>query len=82
MLGSFPSDVAAELGRVLKLCTMWNALLLIDEAEVFLGSQTDDGLVRNELVSSSYNASQDVNRDTNTNQSPSPNSSTTKASSS
>ncbi|KAK4454470.1 P-loop containing nucleoside triphosphate hydrolase [Podospora aff. communis PSN243] len=51
MLGSFPSDVEAELGRVLKLCTMWNAMLLIDEADVFLGTRTDEGLARNELVS-------------------------------
>ncbi|KAK0627316.1 P-loop containing nucleoside triphosphate hydrolase protein [Immersiella caudata] len=51
MLGSDPSDVEAELGRVLKLCTMWNAMLLIDEADVFLGARTNKGLVRNELVS-------------------------------
>jgi hypothetical protein len=54
MLGSDPSDVEAKLGRVLQLCTMWNAMLLIDEADVFLGTRSDDGLVRNELVSSSY----------------------------
>lgn len=30
---------------------MWNAMLLLDEADVFLGARTDDGLTRNELVS-------------------------------
>ena len=30
---------------------MWNAMLLLDEADVFLGARSDEGLTRNELVS-------------------------------
>ncbi|RYP51901.1 hypothetical protein DL768_002869 [Monosporascus sp. mg162] len=50
-LGTQPSDVEKALERALELCRMWNAMLLLDEADVFLGSRTNESLARNELVS-------------------------------
>lgn len=50
-LGTAPSDVEKALERALELCRMWNAMLLLDEADVFLGARTSESLARNELVS-------------------------------
>jgi hypothetical protein len=50
-LGTQPSEVEAALERALELCRMWNAMLLLDEADVFLGERTNESLARNELVS-------------------------------
>ncbi|KAK6852737.1 hypothetical protein PG990_010388 [Apiospora arundinis] len=50
-LGTKPSDVEKALERALELCRMWNAMLLLDEADVFLGTRTNESLARNELVS-------------------------------
>ncbi|KAH8683746.1 hypothetical protein BGZ61DRAFT_507865 [Ilyonectria robusta] len=50
-LGIQPAEVEAALERALELCRMWNAMLLLDEADVFLGERTSESLARNELVS-------------------------------
>lgn len=50
-LGTQPADVEKTLDRALELCRMWNAMLLLDEADVFLGARTNESLARNELVS-------------------------------
>lgn len=52
LLGTDPEEVEESLEDALELCRLWNAVMLIDEADVFLGVRTDEGLVRNELVSS------------------------------
>lgn len=49
-LGTVPSDVETALSRALTLCGLWNAMLLLDEADVFLSARTDNDLTRNELV--------------------------------
>ncbi|KAI0502743.1 P-loop containing nucleoside triphosphate hydrolase protein [Xylaria bambusicola] len=49
-LGISPHAVEKALEHALGLCRMWNAMLLLDEADVFLGVRTSDSLVRNELV--------------------------------
>ncbi|KAI1338522.1 hypothetical protein F5Y15DRAFT_386114 [Xylariaceae sp. FL0016] len=49
-LGTKPADVEQALERALELCRMWNAMLLLDEADVFLGARTAESLARNELV--------------------------------
>ncbi|KAI0193662.1 P-loop containing nucleoside triphosphate hydrolase protein [Xylaria flabelliformis] len=49
-LGTKPNTVEKGLERVLNLCSMWNAILLLDEADVFLGARTSDSIQRNELV--------------------------------
>lgn len=51
-LGFTPKQVEAGLKEALELCARWNALLLIDEADVYLESRSSDNLERNELVSS------------------------------
>ncbi|KAK3302765.1 P-loop containing nucleoside triphosphate hydrolase protein [Chaetomium strumarium] len=51
MLGTSPEVVEPALDHALELCRMWNAMLLLDEADVFLGARLDDSLTRNELVS-------------------------------
>lgn len=53
-LGIKPAEVEKALERALELCRMWNAMLLLDEADVFLGARTNESLARNELVSSKY----------------------------
>ncbi|KAI1082911.1 P-loop containing nucleoside triphosphate hydrolase protein [Whalleya microplaca] len=50
-LGTKPADVEKALERALELCRMWDAMLLLDEADVFLGTRTNESLARNELVS-------------------------------
>jgi hypothetical protein len=49
-LGTVPKEVEAALDRALGLCKLWNAMLLLDEADVFLGSRSTADLARNELV--------------------------------
>lgn len=49
-LGTVPKEVEAALDRALDLCKLWNAMLLLDEADVFLGSRNTADLARNELV--------------------------------
>ncbi|KAK4041355.1 P-loop containing nucleoside triphosphate hydrolase protein [Parachaetomium inaequale] len=50
MLGTSPDVVEPALDHALELCRMWNAMLLLDEADVFLGARLDDSLARNELI--------------------------------
>ena len=52
VLGSTAGEVEKTLDQALELCRFWNAILLLDEADVFLGARTEDGILRNELVSS------------------------------
>ncbi|KAI5868705.1 hypothetical protein GGS23DRAFT_546838 [Durotheca rogersii] len=40
-----------SLMRALECCRLWNAILLLDEADVFLESRDINSLARNELVS-------------------------------
>lgn len=53
-LGSAPGRVEEALDRALDLCRRWKAMLLLDEADVFLGKRFSGGstsIERNELVS-------------------------------
>ncbi|PYI16413.1 P-loop containing nucleoside triphosphate hydrolase protein [Aspergillus violaceofuscus CBS 115571] len=50
-LGTTVSNVEAKLEEVLELVPRWDAVLLIDEADVFLEARTVSDLARNELVS-------------------------------
>ncbi|KAK3985238.1 hypothetical protein QBC44DRAFT_353165 [Cladorrhinum sp. PSN332] len=51
VLSTKPAELESGLDRALDLCRMWNAMLLLDEADVFLSERSDEGLERNELVS-------------------------------
>lgn len=44
--------VEPRLKEALESCARWNAIMLIDEADVFLEARSTDSLERNELVSS------------------------------
>ena len=50
-LGLDASEVEFRLQRVLDMCTRWNAILLLDEADVFLEQRSLHELERNKLVS-------------------------------
>lgn len=51
-LGSDVSTLERRLQRATDRCSRWNAVLLLDEADVFLEERSLDSLQRNELVSS------------------------------
>lgn len=50
-LGSSAHGMETELDRVLELCTRWNAVLLLDEADIFLERRTEHDVQRNTIVS-------------------------------
>lgn len=50
-LGASAHGIENELDRVLELCTRWNAVLLLDEADIFLERRTEHDLKRNTVVS-------------------------------
>jgi len=51
-LGVGTDDVEDKLSSALELATKWNAIALIDEADVFLEQRSAHDLERNSLVSS------------------------------
>jgi hypothetical protein len=53
-LGTNPANVDLALTGALERCRLWDALLLLDEADVFLETRDSNSLARNELVSSEY----------------------------
>ena len=50
-LGISANSVERCLNLALQLCSHWSAVLLIDEADVFMEARTTNNLERNELVS-------------------------------
>lgn len=52
MLGSEPTEIGTNLDSALTLCKLWNAMLLLDEADVFMAARSSNDIKRNELVSS------------------------------
>jgi ATP-dependent 26S proteasome regulatory subunit len=50
-LGFDPSLVETKLQDILEMCSRWNAILLLDEADVFLEQRSLHELERNKLVS-------------------------------
>ncbi|KAI0098082.1 P-loop containing nucleoside triphosphate hydrolase protein [Nemania sp. FL0031] len=50
-LGTSPSKVDAGLMKALECCQLWDAVLLLDEADVYLEARDSNSLARNELVS-------------------------------
>lgn len=51
-LGTTSQEVEVHLSRVLEIATVWKAVVLIDEADVFLQERDLNNLERNSLVSS------------------------------
>lgn len=50
-LGILPEDVETNLEKWLHMATIWDAILLLDEADVYLESRIKQDLQRNSLVS-------------------------------
>lgn len=50
-LGIDASSVENALKKAFEMCSHWNAIMLIDEADVFLEARKTNNLARNELVS-------------------------------
>ncbi|KAK4971110.1 hypothetical protein LTR66_011517 [Elasticomyces elasticus] len=50
-LGLDPRHVESKLQGIMDMCTRWNAILLLDEADVFLEQRSLHELERNKLVS-------------------------------
>lgn len=51
-LGTVPPTMEAELLKAMQISCKWNAVLLLDECDVFLEKRELNSLKRNELVSS------------------------------
>ena len=49
-LGINAAEVEKTLGSILDLCSTWDALVLIDEADLFLEKRTSTEIERNALV--------------------------------
>mmetsp|Transcript_58525 Transcript_58525/g.143179 ORF Transcript_58525/g.143179 Transcript_58525/m.143179 type:complete len:877 (+) Transcript_58525:96-2726(+) len=49
-LGTTASEVEKTLGSVLELCSTWDSLVLIDEADIFLEARNSAEIQRNALV--------------------------------
>lgn len=49
-LGTNPQSLETELSRILEIADRWNAVLLLDESDIFLEQRTDHDLVRNAMV--------------------------------
>jgi ATPase family associated with various cellular activities (AAA) len=50
-LGLDPSSIEESLNTVLEMVAKWNAVLLLDEADVFLEARSSNDLERNKMVS-------------------------------
>ena len=51
-LGTTPAELETKLGEILDLCGKWDALILLDEADIFLEKRSSNGsLERNAMVS-------------------------------
>ena len=50
-LGFSPADVESNLSEIFRLAHLWDCVLLLDEADVFLAQRTKQDLNRNALVS-------------------------------
>ncbi|ROT43063.1 hypothetical protein SODALDRAFT_327228 [Sodiomyces alkalinus F11] len=50
-LGFTPQSVESSLGEIFRLAHLWDCVLLLDEADVFLSQRTKEDLQRNALVS-------------------------------
>lgn len=53
-LGTSPKEVETKLQEAFQLAQLWNCVLLLDEADVFLAQRSEDDIQRNALVSGSF----------------------------
>ena len=50
-IGTNPDEVEKKLHKIFDYASMWNCVLLLDEADVFLAERDLENLTRNALVS-------------------------------
>jgi len=50
-IGTEADEAEKALDLAFDCCRMWNAVILLDEADVFMEKRDTNGLARNELVS-------------------------------
>ena len=50
-LGTNPSILGPKIKKVFEMATEWNAVILLDEADVFMAQRSPADIARNELVS-------------------------------
>ena len=43
-------ELEGQLSRIFRIASHWNALLLLDEADVFLEKRSSENILRNSLV--------------------------------
>jgi hypothetical protein len=53
-LGETAAEVEESLGQVLELASKWNAILLLDECDMFLEARSNTDIRRNRLVSGEF----------------------------
>jgi len=49
-LGTSTKDLEAKLQEILEVASIWNAVILIDEADIFLERRSDNDIIRNAMV--------------------------------
>lgn len=49
-LGTSPADLEKNLRQILEVASIWNAVVLIDEADIFLEQRNSQDIVRNAMV--------------------------------
>lgn len=54
-IGTNPEEVENNLTRHFKIARSWDAVILIDEADVFMERRTTADLTRNSLVAGQFN---------------------------
>ena len=50
-LGTEPNELEKNLGEILEIANVWDAVLLIDEADIFLEKRTKQDMQRNAIIS-------------------------------
>ena len=50
-LGTDPDDLEKRLGRVLEIANSWDAIILLDEADIFMEKRSSNDVHRNAMVS-------------------------------
>lgn len=56
-LGETAIEIEESLELVLELASKWNAILLLDECDIFLEARTTADIRRNRLISSEFSSS-------------------------
>lgn len=49
-LGTDPQTLESRLTKILEICSLWNAIILFDEADIFLEKRTENDIIRNAMV--------------------------------